>query len=261
MAENKTENGTAVIELRDIHKSYGNVEVIKGVDLKAHKGDVVVLIGSSGSGKSTLLRCVNLLETAQGGDIIIEGEPVVWKEKSGNRQPADADQVRKFRTGLSMVFQQFNLWSHLTILQNIMEAPVSVLGEDKDVVEKRARALLAKVGISEQADKYPSQLSGGQQQRAAIARALCMEPEAMLFDEPTSALDPETEAEVVQVIRALAAEGRTMLLVTHDMKMARDVASHVIFLHQGKIEEEGPPEEVFGNTKSERLRQFLSSTH
>ena len=194
MAENKTENGTAVIELRDIHKSYGNVEVIKGVDLKAHKGDVVVLIGSSGSGKSTLLRCVNLLETAQGGDIIIEGEPVVWKEKSSGRQPADADQVRKFRTGLSMVFQQFNLWSHLTIFENITEAPISVLGEDRDVVEKRARALLAKVGITEQADKYPSQLSGGQQQRAAIARPLCMEPEAMLFDEPTSALDPCVDA-------------------------------------------------------------------
>jgi len=261
LAESDTKNGTPVIELRDIHKSYGNVEVIKGIDLVAHRGDVVVLIGSSGSGKSTLLRCVNLLETAQSGDILIEGEAVSWKEKSGTRYPSDQDQVRRFRTGLSMVFQQFNLWSHLSVLQNVVEAPITVLNEDRDKAEARGRALLAKVGISEQADKYPAQLSGGQQQRAAIARALCMEPQAMLFDEPTSALDPETEAEVVQVIRALAAEGRTMLLVTHDMKMAREVASHVIFLHLGKIEEEGPPEAVFGNTKSERLRTFLKSTH
>ncbi|MCP5086646.1 MAG: ATP-binding cassette domain-containing protein [Rhodobacteraceae bacterium] len=261
MPDGNKDTGNPVIQLRDIHKAYGDIEVIKGVDLTAHRGDVVVLIGSSGSGKSTLLRCINLLETSQAGEITIHGEDVSWKNKAGGRVTSDPDQVRRFRTELSMVFQQFNLWAHLTILENVIEAPVTVLGKNRDEVEESGRALLSKVGIADQADKYPSQLSGGQQQRAAIARALCMEPQAMLFDEPTSALDPETEAEVVQVIQTLAAEGRTMVLVTHDMKMARDVASHVIFLHQGKIEEEGPPSEVFGNTKSERLKQFLSSTH
>lgn len=251
---------TPVIELRNIHKSYGDLEVIKGVDLTAHKGDVIALIGSSGSGKSTLLRCVNLLETAQQGDIVISGEPVSWSHETANRSPKDADQVRRFRTNLSMVFQQFNLWSHLSVLQNVTEAPVTVLGRDKADAEAFGRALLEKVGIADKADMYPSQLSGGQQQRAAIARALAMEPSAMLFDEPTSALDPETEAEVVTVIRELAAEGRTMLLVTHDMKMAREVANHVIFLHQGVIEEQGTPEQVFKQTKSTRLQQFLSST-
>ena len=250
-----------VIELRDIHKSYGSLEVIKGVDLTAHKGDVIALIGSSGSGKSTLLRCVNLLETAQAGDVIFNGEAVSWKKQGTERTPADAAQVRRFRTNLSMVFQQFNLWSHLSVLDNVTEAPVTVLGLSREDAEARGMALLEKVGIADKAEMYPSQLSGGQQQRAAIARALAMQPAAMLFDEPTSALDPETEAEVVGVIRALAAEGRTMLLVTHDMKMARDVANHVIFLHQGKIEEEGRPEEVFGSTRSTRLQQFLSSTH
>ena len=251
---------TPVIELRNIHKSYGDLEVIKGVDLTAHKGDVIALIGSSGSGKSTLLRCVNLLETAQQGDIVISGESVSWSHETTNRLPKDADQVRRFRTNLSMVFQQFNLWSHLSVLQNVIEAPVTVLGREKADAETFGRALLEKVGIADKADMYPSQLSGGQQQRAAIARALAMEPSAMLFDEPTSALDPETEAEVVTVIRELVAEGRTMLLVTHDMKMAREVANHVIFLHQGVIEEQGTPEQVFKQTKSTRLQQFLSST-
>lgn len=261
MTNTANENATPVIELRNIHKSYGDLEVIKGVDLTAHKGDVIALIGSSGSGKSTLLRCVNLLETAQQGDIIISGEPVSWSNASSNREPNNASQVRKFRTNLSMVFQQFNLWSHLTVLQNVIEAPTTVLGKDRTECENLGRSLLDKVGIADKADMYPSQLSGGQQQRAAIARALAMEPTAMLFDEPTSALDPETEAEVVSVIRALAAEGRTMLLVTHDMKMAKDVANHVIFLHKGVIEEQGTPDEVFNKTKSTRLQQFLSSTH
>lgn len=249
-----------VIELRGIHKSYGALEVIKGVDLSAHKGDVIALIGSSGSGKSTLLRCVNLLETAQAGDVIFDGEAVKWRTRGDSRVPADPAQVRRFRTNLSMVFQQFNLWSHLSVLENVTEAPVTVLGIPRAEADERAMALLDKVGIADKAQMYPAQLSGGQQQRAAIARALAMQPAAMLFDEPTSALDPETEAEVVSVIRDLAAEGRTMLLVTHDMKMARDVATHVIFLHQGVIEEEGPPEAVFGDTQSERLKQFLSST-
>nr|WP_283255007.1 ATP-binding cassette domain-containing protein [Marivita sp. GX14005] len=243
-----------------MHKQYGELEVIKGVDILAHRGDVVSLIGSSGSGKSTLLRCANLLEDSQQGEILFKGEAVAWKGSGLGRHPADPKQVLRIRTNLSMVFQQFNLWSHMTILQNVMEAPVTVLGRDRAEVETAARGYLDKVGIGDKCDAWPAQLSGGQQQRAAIARALCMEPEALLFDEPTSALDPELEQEVVKVIRDLAAEGRTMLIVTHDMKMASDVSDHVVFLHQGLIEEEGAPEVLFGAPKSERLRGFLSST-
>lgn len=249
-----------VIEIRGLHKSYGALDVLKGVDISAKRGDVVSLIGSSGSGKSTLLRCANLLEESQAGDILFKGEPVIWKGKGAGRHPGDARQVLRIRTNLSMVFQQFNLWAHMTILQNVMEAPLTVLGRDRAEVEAAARAYLDKVGIADKCDVYPAQLSGGQQQRAAIARALCMEPEALLFDEPTSALDPELEQEVVKVIKDLAAEGRTMMIVTHDMKMAEDVSDHVVFLHQGLIEEQGTPAEVFGNTKSERLKAFLSST-
>ena len=251
---------TPVIEIRDLHKSYGELEVLKGVDITAHKGDVVSLIGSSGSGKSTLLRCANLLEDSQRGEILFKGEPVKWKGEGLHRRPADARQVLRIRTNLSMVFQQFNLWAHMTILQNVMEAPLTVLGRERADVEKAARKYLDKVGIGDKCDVYPAQLSGGQQQRAAIARALCMEPEALLFDEPTSALDPELEQEVVRVIKDLAAEGRTMIIVTHDMKMAHDVSDHVVFLHQGRIEEQGPPATLFGAPKSERLRGFLSST-
>ncbi|GGE10618.1 amino acid ABC transporter ATP-binding protein, PAAT family [Gemmobacter megaterium] len=249
-----------VIEIRGLHKAYGSLEVLKGVDLVAPRGHVVSLIGSSGSGKSTLLRCCNLLEDSQQGEVIFEAEPVRWRGEGLHRHPADKAQVRRIRTNLSMVFQQFNLWSHLTILQNVMEAPVTVLGRDRAEVEAKAREYLAKVGIADKADAWPAQLSGGQQQRAAIARALCMEPRALLFDEPTSALDPELEQEVVRVIKALADEGRTMLIVTHDMKLAADVSDHVIFLHKGLIEEQGAPGAVFGAPKSERLRQFLSAT-
>jgi len=249
-----------VIELRDLHKSFGNLEVLKGVDVTARKGDVVSLIGSSGSGKSTLLRCANLLENSQQGDVIFEGEPVKWAGHGTNRHPADRQQVIRIRTNLSMVFQQFNLWAHMTILQNVMEAPITVLKEDPAEVEERARALLVKVGIGDKCDAWPAQLSGGQQQRAAIARALAMRPRALLFDEPTSALDPELEQEVVKVIKDLAAEGRTMLLVTHDMRLAADVSDHVVFLHQGRIGEEGPPDQMFKHPRTERLRQFLSAT-
>ncbi len=251
---------TPVIEIRDLHKSYGKLEVLKGVDIVAHAGDVVSLIGSSGSGKSTLLRCANLLEDSQQGEVIFVGEPVKWKGHGHHRRPADHAQMIRIRTNLSMVFQQFNLWAHMTILQNVMEAPVHVLKRDKAEVEASARRYLDKVGIGDKCDNYPAQLSGGQQQRAAIARALCMEPKALLFDEPTSALDPELEQEVVRVIRALAEEGRTMLIVTHDMRMAADVSDHVVFLHQGKIEEQGPPATLFGSPKTERLKQFLSAT-
>lgn len=246
-----------VIEILDLHKSYGSLEVLKGVSLTAPKGHVVSLIGSSGSGKSTLLRCANLLEDSQQGEIRFEREAVFWDGSGAVRRPASRAQVLRIRTNLAMVFQQFNLWSHMTILQNVMEAPVTVLGQPKAEVEARARQLLDKVGIGDKADRYPSQLSGGQQQRAAIARALCMEPKALLFDEPTSALDPELEQEVIRVIKALADEGRTMIIVTHDMRMAADVSDHVVFLHRGRIEEEGPPDALFGAPQTERLRQFL----
>ncbi len=249
-----------VIEIKNLHKSFGALEVLKGVDINAQRGDVVSLIGSSGSGKSTILRCANLLEDSQQGELIFKGEPVLWKSEGHGRRPADPAQVLRIRTNLSMVFQQFNLWAHMTILQNVMEAPVTVLGRDKGEVEKSARQYLDKVGIGDKCDAWPAQLSGGQQQRAAIARALAMEPEALLFDEPTSALDPELEQEVVRVIKDLATEGRTMIIVTHDMKLAADVSDHVVFLHQGRIEEEGAPEQLFGAPKSDRLRGFLSAT-
>jgi polar amino acid transport system ATP-binding protein len=249
-----------VIAIRGLHKSYGELHVLRGIDLTAEKGRVVSLIGSSGSGKSTLLRCCNLLEDSQQGEVLFEGEAVRWKGEGNRRQPADRAQVTRIRTNLSMVFQQFNLWAHLTVLQNVMEAPVTVLRRNPREVEERARFYLAKVGIGEKADAWPAMLSGGQQQRAAIARALCMEPRALLFDEPTSALDPELQQEVVKVIRDLAAEHRTMILVTHDMKLAADVSDRVMFLHQGLCEEEGPPEVLFGRPRSERLRGFLSAT-
>ncbi|WP_284164046.1 ATP-binding cassette domain-containing protein [Frigidibacter sp. SD6-1] len=251
---------TPVIQITDLHKAYGQLEVLKGVSITAHKGEVISLIGSSGSGKSTLLRCCNLLEESQQGEILFDGEPIRWKGDGYGRHPADRAQVIRVRTNLSMVFQQFNLWAHMTILQNVMEAPVTVLGRDKAEVEASARKYLQKVGIGDKCDVYPAQLSGGQQQRAAIARALCMEPKALLFDEPTSALDPELEQEVVKVIKALAEEGRTMLLVTHDMKLAADVSDHVVFLHKGLIEEEGAPDRLFGNPQTDRLRGFLSAT-
>ena len=233
----KDTDTTPVIAIQGLHKSYGSLDVLRGVDLTAPRGHVISLIGSSGSGKSTLLRCCNLLEDSQAGAIHFEGEAVRWKGQGLARQPADRAQVTRMRTNLSMVFQQFNLWSHMTILQNVMEAPLTVLKRDPREVEETARKYLAKVGIVEKCDAWPAQLSGGQQQRAAIARALCMEPRALLFDEPTSALDPELEQEVVKVIKALAEEGRTMILVTHDMKLAADVSDHVIFLHQGRVEE------------------------
>ena len=253
-------SGVPVIEIRNLHKSFGSLEVLKGVDITAPAGHVVAMIGSSGSGKSTLLRCANLLEDSQQGDILFQGEAVTWKGTGLNRKPADHAQMIRIRTNLSMVFQQFNLWAHMTILQNVMEAPLTVLKRDKAEVEASARAYLDKVGIGEKCDAYPAMLSGGQQQRAAIARALCMEPKALLFDEPTSALDPELEQEVVRVIKALAEEGRTMIIVTHDMRLAAEVSDHTVFLHKGLIEEEGPPDQLFGHPKSERLRGFLSAT-
>ena len=254
------EKQPAILSLQGITKRFGTLEVLKGIDFSANKGEVIAMIGSSGSGKSTLLRCTNLLEMPTTGDIVFKGEKIAFKKSSDGQEPQNPEQVRRLRENLAMVFQQFNLWQHMTILENVMEAPITVQKRDKAEVREEALEMLDKVGIRNKADNYPGQLSGGQQQRAAIARALAMRPEAMLFDEPTSALDPELEQEVLKVIRDLAAEGRTMLLVTHDMDFARDVASQVVFLNQGLIEESGTPEEIFTYPKSPRLQQFLSTT-
>lgn len=246
------------IRIEGLRKSFGAIEVLKGVSLTAREGDVVAIIGGSGSGKSTMLRCINFLETPTSGKIVIGGEEVVLRPDG---TPAHRKQIEKLRQHLGMVFQSFNLWSHKTVLENLIEVPVHVLGVPKAEAVARAKKLLERVGLAEKADVYPAFMSGGQQQRAAIARALAIEPRAMLFDEPTSALDPELVGEVLNVIRGLAAEGRTMILVTHEMKFAREVASHVIYLYNGVVEEEGPPAELFGAPKSERLKQFLKSVH
>ncbi len=245
----------------DIHKSFGELEVLKGISVTANEGDVIAMLGSSGSGKSTFLRCVNLLESPNAGRITVSGETLNLKTgKSGYLEPEDPKQVQRIRAKLSMVFQSFNLWSHMTVLENVIEAPVHVLKVPKAEAIKRAEAILQKVGIYERRSYYPAHLSGGQQQRAAIARALAMEPTVMLFDEPTSALDPELVGEVLKVMRDLAEEGRTMIVVTHEMGFARDVSSEVIFLHEGKIEEQGPPAEIMKNANSERFNQFLART-
>ena len=249
------------LKVEDLHKRFGEVEVLKGVSLAAKTGDVIAMIGSSGSGKSTLLRCINLLEMPNSGRVAVNGELIRMKSlPDGTAVPKDQKQVERIRSKLAMVFQSFNLWSHRTILENVIEAPVHVLKVPRKEAIERAEALLAKVGIAEKRNFYPNHLSGGQQQRAAIARALAMEPSVLLFDEPTSALDPELVGEVLQVMRKLAEEGRTMLVVTHEMGFARDVASQIVFLHKGQIEEQGDPRELIANPKSERLKQFLSST-
>ena len=250
------------VRVHDLHKRFGTLEVLKGVSLTAREGDVVSMIGASGSGKSTFLRCINFLEMPTEGTIEVTGEQVTLaRQKDGNLHPSNRKQLEMIRTRLGMVFQSFNLWQHMTVLQNVIEAPVHVLGVSKAQAIERAGQLLHKVGLYDKRDQYPAFLSGGQQQRAAIARALCMEPKVMLFDEPTSALDPELVGEVLKVIRDLAEEGRTMILVTHEMKFARDVSSEVIYLHKGLIEEQGPPSQVFGAPRSERCRQFVSAIH
>jgi histidine transport system ATP-binding protein len=242
-----------------LHKSYGDNKVLKGVSLKAKTGDVISLIGASGSGKSTFLRCINFLEQPNDGAMSLDGQPIRMVQDAGGLRVADPQELQRLRTRLAMVFQHFNLWSHMTVLENISMAPRRVLGVSKAEAEERARRYLDKVGLPVRvAEQYPAFLSGGQQQRVAIARALAMEPEVMLFDEPTSALDPELVGEVLKVIQGLAEEGRTMIMVTHEMSFARQVSSQVIFLHQGLVEEEGPPAQVLGDCKSERLRQFLS---
>jgi len=247
------------VSVRNLHKSYGTLEVLRGVSLDAHFGDVIAILGASGSGKSTLLRCINMLEPPDSGEVLLGGERIALRRgRHGRMEPADRRQIDGIRSRAAMVFQSFSLWSHMTVLQNVIEAPVHVQKRPRAECVAEAETLLEKVGIADKRDHYPAHLSGGQQQRAAIARALAMRPQVLLLDEPTSALDPELAGEVLAVIRALAAEGRTMLMVTHELGLAREVSTRVCFLHKGLIEEEGSPDHLFGAPKSERLRQFLS---
>ncbi|MBV7564917.1 ABC transporter ATP-binding protein [Pseudomonas sp. sia0905] len=249
------------LQVTDLHKRYGSHEVLKGVSLAAKAGDVISIIGSSGSGKSTFLRCINLLEQPHAGQILLNGEALkLVPGKDGALRAADAKQLQRLRSRLSMVFQHFNLWSHMSVLENVMEAPVHVLGMGKAEARDKAEHYLQKVGVAHRKAAYPAHMSGGEQQRVAIARALAMEPEVMLFDEPTSALDPELVGDVLKVMRDLAAEGRTMVVVTHEMGFAREVSNQLLFLHQGLVEEQGEPREVLSNPQSQRLQQFLSGS-
>lgn len=249
-----------ILNIKNIHKCFGTLEVLHGISLEACSGDVISLIGSSGSGKSTFLRCINLLEIPDQGEIELDGEAIKFTtDRTGKRIGGDAAQVQKLRSRIAMVFQQFNLWSHMTVLQNVTEAPIRVKGLARKEANEVGMAFLDKVGIADKADLYPAFMSGGQQQRAAIARALAMQPEAILFDEPTSALDPELVGEVLAVMRQLAEEGTTMIVVTHEMSFARDVSNKALFLHRGLIEEQGEPAKMFNSPESNRLQQFLSS--
>ncbi len=252
----------AALEVENLHKSFEGTEVLKGVSLTAHKHEVISIIGSSGSGKSTFLRCMNLLEFPDSGTLRVHGEELALAADSrGNRSKRFQRQIERVRTRLGMVFQSFNLWPHMSVLENVMMGPCIVLGRPREEVEAKARSLLARVGMLEKCHVYPECLSGGQKQRVAIARALAMDPEVMLFDEPTSALDPELVGEVLRVIRELGEEGRTMIMVTHEMRFAREVSSRVVYLHQGRIEEQGTPEQLFGDPQSANLRRLLATQH
>ena len=249
------------LEVQDLHKSYGAHQVLKGVSLQAQAGDVISIIGSSGSGKSTFLRCINLLEQPNAGNIVLNGEPLkLVTNKLGGLKAAEPKQLQRMRSQLSMVFQHFNLWSHMSALENVMEAPVHVQGLGKKEAREKAEHYLAKVGVAHRMNAWPAHMSGGEQQRVAIARALAMEPQVMLFDEPTSALDPELVGEVLKVMQDLAQEGRTMVVVTHEMGFAREVSNQLVFLHKGVVEERGDPREVLVNPHSERLQQFLAGS-
>ncbi len=247
-----------MLSMRDIHKSFGDLGVLRGIDLSLARGEVLAIIGSSGSGKSTLLRCINKLETIDSGDITIRGEKLCWtKDGESTATYASTADVRRILMSTGMVFQQFNLFPHMTVIENLIEAPIHVKGQSKDEILPYARELLAKVGLSDRENYYPSQLSGGQQQRVAIARALAMKPDIMLFDEPTSALDPELTGEVLRTMRALAAERMTMIVVTHEMAFAREAATNVVFMENGVIVEQGEPQTFFRAPKEERTREFL----
>ncbi|WP_339497998.1 amino acid ABC transporter ATP-binding protein [Pseudomonas canadensis] len=248
-----------IIEALDIHKSFGTLQILKGISLQVRRGEVVVLIGASGSGKTTFIRCINLLEDIQGGRIRVNGRAMGYRERSDGSLVRDSERnIARQRRDIGMVFQRFNLFPHMTALENIIEAPIQVLGTPRAEALEQARGLLARVGLADKANHYPSMLSGGQQQRVAIARALAMKPQAMLFDEPTSALDPETVGEVLQVMKALAEEGMTMVVVTHEMGFAREVADRVVVLDQGELIEQGPPEQIFSRPSHPRTRAFLS---
>ena len=238
---------TEKVKVTDLHKSFGKLDVLRGIDLSVKEGEVVCLIGPSGSGKSTLLRCLNRLEESTAGEIIVDGYCISDKKTDINR----------VRENIGMVFQQFNLFAHMTVIKNIMFAPVTLKKMTSDEAKKRAMELLERVGLADKAEAYPHQLSGGQKQRVAIARALAMNPDIMLFDEPTSALDPEMVGEVLQVMKELAADGMTMVVVTHEMGFAREVADRVIFMSDGVIVEEGAPEQIFDNPTAERTKEFL----
>ena len=250
-----------ILQGLDIHKRFGNNEVLKGVSVCADKGDVISMIGSSGSGKSTFLRCLNLLEQPNAGRIILSGDELnLVSDKQGALKVSDPAQLQRLRSEVAMVFQHFNLWAHMTAMENVTEAPVHALKLSKAEARERAEKYLQRVGVYHRKDAYPAHLSGGEQQRVAIARALAMEPKVMLFDEPTSALDPELVGEVLRVMRSVAEEGRTMIVVTHEMGFAREVSNRVVFLHKGQIEEQGNPEDVLLRPRSERLQAFLSSS-
>ncbi|WP_030811526.1 amino acid ABC transporter ATP-binding protein [Streptomyces sp. NRRL S-337] len=247
-----------MVDVRSVHKSYGSLDVLKGVDLTVRPGEVTVVLGPSGSGKSTLLRTINHLEKVDGGSVSVDGALVGYR-RSGNRlYELREREILKQRTGIGFVFQNFHLFPHLTVLANITEAPISALRRPKKEAEAAARALLDRVGLADKADSYPRQLSGGQQQRVAIARALALEPKLLLFDEPTSALDPELVGEVLDVIRDLARQGTTMIIVTHEIGFAREVADTVVFMDGGRIVEQGPPGQVLDHPRHERTASFLS---
>ena len=248
----------AAIATEGLHKRYGTHEVLKGTDFSAKEGEVVSILGASGSGKSTFLRCLNLLERSSAGRLRIFGEEVKLRAGGDTLRIADRGQVDRLRTEVAMVFQNFCLWSHKTVIENLMEAPIYVQRRNRDEVRHEAEMVLDRVGLSDRAGYYPVQLSGGQQQRAAIARALVMKPRVLLFDEPTSALDPELVGEVLKVMRDLAAEGRTMLIVTHEMAFARDVSSRIVFLDKGEIRALGTPGQLFAGGADERFDQFVA---
>lgn len=247
-----------MVRAEQVYKSFGALQVLKGISLTVEQGEVLVLVGPSGSGKSTFLRCINHLETISAGRLYVDGELVGYRERRGRLHEMTAREAARQRRDIGMVFQNFNLFPHRTVLANISEAPVHVKGIGKAAAAERARHLLNQVGLSDKADAYPAQLSGGQQQRVAIARALAMDPKLMLFDEPTSALDPELVGEVLAVMKKLAAEGMTMIVVTHEMGFAREVADQLVFMDGGVVVESGPPREVLGNPQQERTRSFLS---
>jgi len=253
-----TSTGVPLVHAVNVMKSFHDVQVLKGIDLDVHKGQVVCLLGPSGSGKTTFLRCINQLETMDGGRIWVDGDLMGYEERAGRLHRLSGKAIAEQRREIGMVFQRFNLFPHKTTLENIMEAPTQVKGENKAKARERATALLERVGLADKPSAYPAQLSGGQQQRVAIARALAMQPKLMLFDEPTSALDPELVGEVLAVMRELANEGMTMIVVTHEMSFAREVADHVVFMDGGVVVEEGDPRSVINNPQHARTRSFLS---